>query len=117
MYTVAALYHFTRFDDPAVLQGPLAEVCAAGEVKGTLLLAQEGINGTFAGPRAGVDAVLAHIRALPGCAALDVKESEASAPPFLRMKVRLKREIVTLGQPGVDPTAQVGTYVAPAGLE
>lgn len=113
MYTVAALYHFTRFDDPATLQGPLADACAAGEVKGTLLLAQEGINGTIAGPRAGIDAVLAHIRALPGCAGLEVKESEASAPPFLRMKVRLKREIVTMGEPGIDPTQRVGSYVAP----
>jgi len=60
MYTVAALYHFTKFDDPAALKGPLAAVCAAGDVMGTLLLAREGINGTIAGPRAGIDAVLAH---------------------------------------------------------
>ncbi|MGB0411520.1 MAG: rhodanese-related sulfurtransferase [Pikeienuella sp.] len=113
MYIVAALYHFTRFDDLPAVQGPLADLCAAGHVKGTLLLAHEGINGTIAGPREGIDAVLAHIRALPGCADIEVKESTASEPPFLRMKVRLKREIVTLGQPGVDPTAQVGTYVAP----
>lgn len=114
MFTVAALYHFTPFADPPALQAPLAEVCVLHDVKGTILLAQEGINGTIAGPRAGIDAVLAHIRALPGCADLDVKESTASAPPFLRMKVRLKREIVTLGQPGVDPTQTVGTYVAPS---
>lgn len=113
MYTVAALYHFTRFDDPAALQGPLAKTCCSNDVKGTLLLAQEGINGTVAGSRAGIDAVLAHIRALPGCADLEWKESSASEPPFPRMKVRLKREIVTMGQPHVDPRAAVGHYVDP----
>lgn len=113
MFTVAALYHFTRFAEPAALREPLLAICLAHEVKGTILLAEEGINGTIAGPRTGMDAVLTHIRALPGCADLDVKESTASAPPFLRMKVRIKREIVTLGQPGVDPTVAVGTYVAP----
>lgn len=113
MYTVAALYHFTRFDDPAALQGPLAKTCCSNDVKGTLLLAQEGINGTVAGSRAGIDAVLAHIRALPGCADLEWKESNASEPPFPRMKVRLKREIVTMGQPHVDPRAAVGHYVDP----
>ena len=111
MFTVAALYHFTRFPDPARLQAPLAALCRDSEVRGTLLLAREGINGTIAGPRAGIDAVLAHIRALPGCAALEWKESTAATMPFGRMKVRLKREIVTMGQPDVDPTAAVGRYV------
>ncbi|WP_417523294.1 rhodanese-related sulfurtransferase [Marinovum sp.] len=114
MITVAALYHFTRFEDPAALQGPLKDLCRAQGVTGTLLLAQEGINGTIAGPRAGIYAVLAHIRALPGCADLEHKESTASAQPFARMKVRLKREIVTMGQPDVDPRAKVGHYVEPA---
>lgn len=111
MYTVAALYHFTSFDDPTALKAPLAAVCAAGDVMGTLLLAREGINGTIAGPRAGIDAVLAHIRGLPGCANFEWKESTASVLPFNRMKVRIKREIVTMGQPDVDPTANVGRYV------
>jgi FMN phosphatase YigB (HAD superfamily) len=66
MLTIAALYHFTRFADPAALKGPLAKVCCSNGVRGSLLLAPEGINGTIAGPRAGIDAVLAHIRALPG---------------------------------------------------
>mgnify|MGYP000049992507 FL=1 len=114
MYTVAALYHFTRFEDPAAVQGPLRMLCQDQGITGTLLLAQEGINGTIAGPRAGIDAVLAHIRALPGCADLAHKESRASAPPFARMKVRLKREIVTMGQPDVDPRARTGHYVDPA---
>jgi UPF0176 protein len=114
MYTVAALYHFTRFAEPAALRAPLRAVCAAHGITGTLLLAPEGINGTVAGDRAGIDAVLAHIRALPGCADLEWKESTASNPPFPRLKVRLKREIVTMGQPGVDPRARSGRYVAPA---
>jgi len=114
MYSIAALYHFTRFDDPAALQGPLRAVCENNAVRGSLLLAAEGINGTIAGPRAGLDAVLAHIRALPGCADLDWKESSAEHPPFGRLKVRLKKEIVTLGVPGVDPKAAVGHYVRAA---
>ncbi|WP_172327691.1 rhodanese-related sulfurtransferase [Mangrovicoccus sp. HB161399] len=114
MFTVAALYHFTSFPDPAAIQGPLAKLCCENGVKGTLLLAQEGINGTIAGSREGIDRVLAHIRALPGCADLVWKESTASEAPFPRMKVRLKREIVTMGQPQVDPRAAVGHYVEPA---
>jgi UPF0176 protein len=113
-YTVAALYQFTPFPDPASLRGPLARLARKAEVKGTILLAPEGINGTIAGPREGIDAVLAHIRTLPGCAALEWKESAARRQPFRRLKVRLKAEIVTLGVPGTDPNERVGTYVAPA---
>ncbi len=113
MYTIAALYHFTRFPDPAALRAALLDLCLAQEVKGTLLLAREGINGTIAGPRAGIDAVLAHIRALPGCSDLEWKEAVSDHPPFARMKVRLKKEIVTMGQPDVDPRARVGHYVEP----
>jgi UPF0176 protein len=113
MLTVAALYHFTRFPDPGALKPGLLEVCQAHGVKGSLLLAHEGINGTIAGPRAGIDAALAAIRDLPGCAGLEWKESLAVEMPFGRMKVRLKREIVTMGQPDVDPLARVGNYVAP----
>lgn len=113
MLTVAALYHFTRFDDPAALRAPLARLACSMGVRGTLLLAPEGINGTIAGTREGIDAVLGHIRALPGCAGLEWKESTAAGMPFGRMKVRLKREIVTMGQPDVDPRARAGHYVAP----
>lgn len=113
MLTVAALYQFTAFPDPAALRGPLLAVCEEHGVKGSLLLAREGINGTIAGTREGIDAVLDHIRALPGCAGLDWKESPAGEMPFGRMKVRLKREIVTMGEPEVDPTAGTGRYVAP----
>lgn len=114
MLTIAALYHFTRFPDPAALKPGLLEVCAAHGVKGSLLLAPEGINGTIAGPRDGIQSVLAAIRALPGCDGLEWKESFAQSMPFGRMKVRLKREIVTMGQPDVDPLARVGNYVAPS---
>lgn len=114
MFTVVALYHFTRFDDPSALQGPLLDLCKSRGVTGTLLLANEGINGTIAGDRESIDAVLAHIRALPGCGNLESKESAAYTPPFHRMKVRLKREIVTMGQPDVDPVARVGNYVEAA---
>lgn len=113
MYIVAALYHFTRFADPAALQGPLAKLACSHGVTGSLLLANEGINGTIAGSRAGIDAVLAHIGALPGCADFGWKESTATDQPFGKMKVRLKREIVTMGVPDVDPKASVGHYVEP----
>jgi len=113
MYTIAALYHFTRFPHPGALRPALLDLCLSQEVKGTLLLAHEGINGTIAGPRTGIEAVLAHIRAFPGCSHLEWKEATANHPPFGKMKVRLKKEIVTMGQPDVDPRAQVGHYVEP----
>ncbi|MEP5731472.1 MAG: rhodanese-related sulfurtransferase [Sulfitobacter sp.] len=114
MYTIAALYHFTRFPDPAALKPELLELCLSQNVKGTLLLATEGVNGTIAGPRAGIDAVISHLRDLQGCRALEWKESTSDTPPFPRMKVRIKREIVTMGQPDVDPASKVGNYVSPA---
>ncbi len=113
MPVIAALYHFTRFNDPAALRVPLLDLCLAQGVKGSLLLAGEGVNGTIAGPREGIDAVLAHLRALPGCAGMEWKESFAEDMPFGRMKVKLKREIVTMGVPDVDPRASVGHYVRP----
>ena len=113
MFTVCALYHFTRFEDPGALQGPLQALCEREGICGSLLLAREGINGTIAGPKAGIEAVLAHIRSLPGCADLEWKLSSAAERPFIRMKVRLKKEIVTMGQPDVDPLAKVGHYVTP----
>jgi len=110
---VAALYQFTRFDDPHALQSPLRAACEGAGIKGTLLLAREGINGTIAGSAEGLEAVLAHIRALPGCEGLDVKFSDAPQMPFHRMKVRVKREIVTMGEPDIDPTLSAGHYVDP----
>ncbi len=113
MFRVCALYRFTPFADPAALKPPLLAACEAAGVRGTLLLAHEGINGTIAGTDAGMDAVLAHIRALPGCADLDIKESRADTMPFHRTKVRVKAEIVTMGEPAIDPL-DAGHYVDPA---
>lgn len=110
---VCALYRFTPFPDPAAIQAPLLAACEAAGVRGTLLIAREGINGTIAGPDAGMDCVLAHIRALPGCATLDVKTARADIMPFHRTKVRVKREIVTMGEPTIDPL-DAGHYVDPA---
>ena len=110
---VAALYKFTPFADCPEIRATLARLCCARGVKGTLLVAPEGLNGTIAGSDEAIGAVLAAIRQLPGCADLEVKFSRASELPFHRMKVRLKREIVTMGQPGIDPLASVGHYVAP----
>lgn len=112
-FTVAALYQFAPFDDPAALRQPLLDVARENGIKGTLLLAPEGINGTIAGSAEGIAAILGHIRALPGCAGLEVKYSDAAEMPFHRMKVRLKKEIVTMGLPGVDPSRDVGHYVEP----
>jgi UPF0176 protein len=112
--TVAALYRFARFPDPEALRQPLLDLCTANGVRGTLLLAPEGINGTIAGAEAGIAAVVAHIRTLPDCAELTPKYSHAETMPFHRLKVRLKREIVTMGEPDIDPLGGVGTYVKPA---
>ena len=113
MFTVAALYHFTRFDDPAALKDPLMSLCLHHSVKGTLLLAHEGINGTIAGPETGIQNVLTWIRSHAEFTDLDAKFSWAEDPPFYRMKVRLKKEIVTLGVDGVDAANNAGTYVDP----
>lgn len=110
---VAALYHFARLDDFADLQAPLKALCEGAGIRGTLLLAREGINGTISGSREGIDRVLAWLRADPRLAALEHKESFAGSHPFVRLKIKLKKEIVTLGVPFVDPTAVVGTYVDP----
>ena len=110
---VASLYRFTRFTDVAALRAPLDAICREHRVRGTLLLAPEGINGTISGLRAGVASVVEYIRALPGCADLDVKLSTSVTMPFHRLKVRIKREIVTMGEPDVDPRASAGAYVEP----
>ena len=110
---VTALYKFAPLEDCEGKRQALAALCDANGIKGTLLIAREGINGTIAGSDAGIEAVLAAIRALPGCADLDVKTSWSDALPFHRLKVRLKREIVTMGQPAIDPLMDAGHYVAP----
>jgi UPF0176 protein len=113
MFTIAALYHFSHIPDPDARQAPLADLCRARNITGSLILAHEGINGTIAGPEDGVAAVLAHLREWPGFAALRHKTSSSRQQPFGRMKVRIKPEIVTMGQPGIDPAARAGQYVPP----
>lgn len=113
-WLVAALFHFTPLPDFAALRAPLQAVCDRNGVKGTLLLADEGINGTIAGPDDGIAGVLAHLRAMPAFADLEHKESRAREAPFHRMKVRLKKEIVTMGVAGIDPLEQTGTRVDPS---
>lgn len=110
---VSALYKFVSFEDTVSLRETLQEACTVNGIKGSLLLASEGINGTIAGSAEGIETILRVIKSLPGCADLEHKESWAEDMPFLRMKVRLKKEIVTMGQPLADPGRTVGTYVTP----
>ncbi|MDB9313400.1 rhodanese-related sulfurtransferase [Spirulina sp. CS-785/01] len=110
---VATFYKFVHLPDFQEKQTPLTEFCQDQEIKGTILLAEEGINGTIAGSRSNIDAVLAYLRSDPRLADLTPKESSAKTPPFARLKVRLKREIVTLGVSDANPTQQVGQYVPP----
>jgi UPF0176 protein len=110
---VAALYRFARVPDRAALRARLLAVAEAEGVRGTLLIADEGVNGTVAGPRAALEALVATLRAELGFAETEVKWSTAATMPFHRLKLRLKREIVTMGEPAIDPAA-TGTYVDPA---
>ncbi len=109
---VAALYRFARLPDPAGLVLPLQHACEREGVKGILLVANEGINGTIAGQPAGLAAALTAIRSITGFEQMELKYAASDEPPFLRMKVKLKREIVTIGDPGVDPLKERGAYVA-----
>ncbi len=111
--TVCALYKFTALDDYESRREPLLEFLTGLGIRGTLLLAAEGINGTVAGSREAIDALLAHLRSDPRLADLDCKLSHDETNPFYRTKVRLKKEIVTLGVEGIDPRQSAGTYVEP----
>ncbi|MBM4207668.1 MAG: rhodanese-related sulfurtransferase [Gammaproteobacteria bacterium] len=110
---VCALYKFVELPDYEQIRQPLFSVMEANGVKGTLLLAREGINGTVAGTRTAIDALLAWLKSDLRLVDLDFKESYTSQPPFLRTKVKLKKEIVTMGVEGIDPRRVVGTYVEP----
>ncbi|WOE75854.1 rhodanese-related sulfurtransferase [Alterisphingorhabdus coralli] len=112
-YCVAALYHFAPVADREAMQQALQTVCVEQGVKGTVLIADEGVNGTIAGDDEAVETVIAHIREYPGFEGLEVKYSYAEEAPFLRMKVRLKSEIVTMGVDGVDAAHDKGEYIAP----
>ena len=113
-FRVAALYRFCRLAGHEALRAPLAAFCCGRGIKGTLLIAPEGINGTVAGHAGAIAELVAHLEAMPELSGLDVKYSHAAEIPFHRMKVRLKREIVTMGVEGIDPAASAGTYVEPA---
>ncbi len=112
-YVVSALYHFVRLENFESLKPALLQCLLDHEVKGTLLLANEGINGTIAGTREGIDAVMAHLRKDERLAGVKTKESYTDELPFYRSKVKLKKEIVTMGVEGIDPNHVVGTYVKP----
>jgi UPF0176 protein len=111
--TVVTFYQFVKLPDFAEKRMSLLSYCLAQDLKGTILLAQEGINGTIAGSQAAIASVLQFLKADPRLADLQVKQSVTTSQPFDRMKVKLKKEIVTLGMPQIDPTQQVGTYVSP----
>ncbi len=110
---VAALYRFVRLEDFENLRAPLLEFCEARGIRGTLLLAEEGINGTIAGTEQAISQVLAYLKRDNRLADLDCKFSYNTDRPFLRMKVKLKKEIVTMGRPGIDPNQCVGRYASP----
>ena len=111
---VATFYKFVQLEDCDRLKQSLLEYCQQQEIKGTILLATEGINGTIAGTRKNIEAVLAWLRQDSRLADLKHKESVAELQPFKRMKVKIKKEIVTIGKPDVNPSQQVGTYVKPS---
>ena len=112
-YLTAAVYLFVDLPDYAERRAPLLDLCLQRNVKGLILLAREGINSTIAGAPEDVHTVLAYLRGDPAFARLVHKESWSTTAPFHRMKVRLKKEIVTLGVPGISPTTGAGTYVRP----
>jgi UPF0176 protein len=115
LFLVAAFYRFSDLEAAALpaLRAKLHTLAAGAGVRGTILLATEGVNGTISGPETGVKQVLTRLQQIDGMAGLEVKLSWASEQTFARLKVRLKREIVTMGCPTVKPADAVGTYVAP----
>lgn len=110
---VATFYRFVDLSDLSPLKQQLQAIGQHHDLKGTILLAPEGINGTVAGSRSALDRLLDHLRQDPRFAPLSHRESLAPTPPFQRFKVKIKPEIVTLGQPEANPNRQVGTYVQP----
>jgi UPF0176 protein len=110
---IAAFYQFAHLPDYKSMQAPILEFCLKENLRGTILLAEEGINSTLAGSREGVDRLLSYLRSYAPLADLEHKESFDAVQPFKRMKVKLKKEIVTLKQPRAIPTERVGTYVDP----
>jgi len=112
-FQVASLYHFAPVADVAALRAQILPQCLDLDLKGTILVAPEGLNGTIAGTAPAIDAAVLFLRSLPGFAEMDVKYSVAAEMPFLRMKVRMKREIVTMGVDGIDAAHDKGNYLNP----
>ncbi len=110
---VAAFYKFVQLSDRVEMRSALLSLCQASNLRGTILLAPEGINGTIAGSRTEIDTILEFLRSDPRFADLPTKKSETDSTVFDRLKVKLKKEIVTLGRPDIDPSQQVGMYVKP----
>jgi len=110
---ICTLYKFVALDDYKTMRGPLLDFMKKRDIRGTLLLASEGINGTIAGTRSAIDQLLDRLKSDPRLTDLDYKESYDETNPFYRTKVRLKKEIVTLGVEGIDPLQTAGTYVDP----
>lgn len=113
LLTVAALYHFAHVTDVNSLQKELLQLCLSQRIRGTLLVAGEGINGTIAGPAAGIKAVVDYIKKIPGFAQTDVKYSTSTGAGFHHMRIKIKPEIVTMGKPNIDPNLAAGTYIEP----
>jgi UPF0176 protein len=113
MFTVCALYQFVRLDDFEAFRTPLRELMVELEVKGTILLALEGLNGTISGSKASIDGVIQFLQDDGRFDNLEIKFSHSEATPFKRLKVKLKKEIVTLGVEHVNPLSSVGTYIDP----
>ncbi len=113
-YRVATFYRFSELPHFAELREPLIRLCRDNGVRGTVLLAGEGVNGTIAGPGRGIDNVMSWLRAVPGLDGIDARLSCCEEPPFRRMKVKLRPEIVTLGVEGIEPASMAGEYVDPA---
>jgi UPF0176 protein len=113
MLVVAALYKFVSLKNYQELQKPLSDFCRSNGIKGTLLLASEGINGTVSGTREAIDRLVSYLKNDLFINDIEYKESFADKHPFFRLKIRLKKEIVTLAQPDVNPNVKVGTYVDP----
>ena len=113
MFTVCALYQFVRLDDFEAFRTPLRELMVELEVKGTILLALEGLNGTISGSKASIDGVIQFLQDDGRFDNLEIKFSHSETTPFKRLKVKLKKEIVTLGVEHIDPLSSVGTYIAP----
>ena len=110
---VAALYKFVEIDDPLSLQSNLYEICEKNNIMGTILIANEGINGTISGKTNKINQTISLLKSDKRFTNIEIKYSSTDKQPFHRMKVRLKKEIVTIGLPEINPNNKVGTYVKP----